>query len=242
LTQIKAAVTATPTVPATKRSGKEVMSEIIIHTYAFSPYGWTARHVAAEKGVSQTMIVADPTSAEHRNLHPFGKVPVLQHGDIFVYETLAIAHYIDCAFPGPALQPADCLGQTRMLRWISVISSYVFPVLNSLIKERTAGSWRPEPTDEAVIAALRPPLAHGLGVIEETLSSQPFLAGRALTLADSFLMPILHLGAFTPEGEQALAEAPATRAWLERLRSRPSFTPTEPFAVMAGSTTDAARL
>ena len=40
-------------------------------------------------------------------LHPFGRVPALQHDDFVLYETNAIAAYIDDVFPGPKLTPAD---------------------------------------------------------------------------------------------------------------------------------------
>ena len=35
---------------------------------------------------------------EHLALHPFNRVPILRHGDFTVYETSAIASYIDEAF------------------------------------------------------------------------------------------------------------------------------------------------
>ena len=209
------------------------MNAIVLHTNVFSPYGWTARLVAAEKGVPCEVAAVDVTSPAHLKLHPFGKMPVLQHGDIIVYETAAITHYIDRAFAGPALQPVDVLGQTQVLRWISVVNSYVFPVMNRLIKERAAGSWRPQPPDEAAIDQLRAPLAQQLRLIDETVASHAFVVGDRLTIADCFLFPHLHFAAFTPEGAEALKRAPAARRWLERMRARPSFESTNPLAATA---------
>jgi glutathione S-transferase len=208
------------------------MTEVVIHTHLYSPYGWTARHVAEEKGVSYRVVPADTGSPDHLKLHPFGKMPLLQHGEIIIYETLAIAHYLDKAFEGPPLQPAECLGQSTVLRWISVVNSYVFPVMNWLVKERTAASRGGEQPDEAAIAAVRAPLALQLKLIEEAVSSHPFLVCDRLSIADSFLMPLLHFAAFTPEGVEALRAAPAASNWLERMRDRPSFAATNPFAAM----------
>jgi glutathione S-transferase len=211
------------------------MSTIILHSAVMSPYGWTAAHVASEKGVSYRLAPVDVASPAHRRLHPFGKMPVLQHGEIIVYETAAIAHYIDRAFAGPDLQPDEPLGQARVLQWISVVNGYVFPVMNRLVKERLGASWGGDPPDEAVIASLLAPLAAQVRLIDEAVRAQPFLVGDRLTIADSFLMPHLHFAAFTPEGAQALTAAPAAQAWLERMRARPSFAQTDPLAAAGRS-------
>src|ERR1044071_1725239 len=57
-----------------------------------------------------------------------------------LYETLAITHYIDTAFDGPALRPPSPLEQAHMLRWVSIINAYVFPTMNRFIKERLVRS------------------------------------------------------------------------------------------------------
>ena len=36
----------------------------------------------------------------HLERHPFGRVPALQHDDFMLYETSAIAAYVDDVFPG----------------------------------------------------------------------------------------------------------------------------------------------
>jgi len=204
------------------------MSGIVIHTDVLSPYGWTARMIAAEKGVPHEVAPVNTASPEHLKLHPFGKMPVMRHGEVVVFETLAIAHYIDRAFAGPALQPVDVLGQTAMLNWISVVNGYVFPVMNWLIKERIAGLWRDTPPDEAALAAIQEPLDMQVGLIEAAVSAHPFLVGERLTLADCFLVTHLHYAATTPEGGAALAKAPATARWLDQMRARPAFTATSP--------------
>jgi len=103
---------------------------------AESAYLWTAMHVADEKSVDYEVVPLVMGSPDHLALHPFGKMPAFQHGDVVLYETLAIAHYIDRAFAGPPLQPPDALGQAQVLRWISIVNSYVFPTMNRFMKER----------------------------------------------------------------------------------------------------------
>lgn len=210
------------------------MATLIFHSMAGSAYLWTAMMAADEKGVDYELSDLVLGSEAHLRLHPFGKMPVMQHGEVILYETQAITHYIDRAFVGPALQPLEVLRQTDMLRWISIVNGYVFPLMNGLIKERTAAFWRGDAPDEAALDAMREPLAHQFRLINDAVWKQPFLAGDHLTLADLFLVPHLHLVSTTPEGQQALAHAPGAMAWLERLRARPSFEATNPLTLRFG--------
>lgn len=205
------------------------MADIVLHTDVLSPYGWAARHVAAEKGVSWRLKPVNVALPAHWKLHPFGKMPVLEHRGVVVYETLAIVHYIDRAFPGPALQPAEAVAQAEMLQWMSIVNGYMFPVMNGLIKERTSAMWRAEGPDEEVLASFKGPLERQVQYIDRAVAEHDFLVDGEITLADSFLLPHLHFVSATPEGEEALERAPAAQAWLERMHERPSFAATTPF-------------
>jgi glutathione S-transferase len=199
------------------------MPQIVFHSMFDSAYLWTAMLAADEKGVSYKLETLVYRSPEHLKLHPFGKMPVMQHGQNFLYETAAIAHYIDKAFDGPPLQPADALGQAHVLRWISIVNSYVFPIMNRFMKERLVKpAWGFEP-DTAFIESAHEPLALQMRLIEEAVTVHPFLVDDALSIADCFLLPHLLFFGKTVEGGEALAAAPATRAWLARMRARSSF-------------------
>jgi glutathione S-transferase len=50
----------------------------------------------------------------HLQRHPFGRVPALQHDDFMLYETSAIAAYVDDVLPGPKFTPADPRRRARM--------------------------------------------------------------------------------------------------------------------------------
>ena len=199
------------------------MADITFHSMEESAYLWTAMHVADEKGVSYELSPLVYGSPEHLKLHPFGKMPVLQHGALILYETAAIAHYIDKAFAGPPLQPADAAGQAQVLRWVSIVNSYVFPTMNRFMKERLVRPAFGIEPDKAFIASAEQPLKLQMRLIDEALSANPFLAGDALTIADSFLLPHLLFFGRTLEGGKLLAKAPGATAWLARLCERPSF-------------------
>ena len=199
------------------------MTTITFHSMPDSAYLWTAMQIADEKGVAYDFVPLVYGSPEHLKLHPFGKMPVMQHGDVFLYETLAIAHYIDRAFVGPALQPRDALGQAEMLRWISIVNAYVFPVMNRFMKERLVRPAFGIEPDKAFLASAEEPLRLQVRLIDEALSAKPYLAGNAITLADSFLLPHLLFFGITREGKALLAKSQHASAWLSRMLARPSY-------------------
>ena len=199
------------------------MAQITFHSMADSAYLWTAMHVADEKGVSYEFVPLLYGSLEHLKLHPFGKMPVFQHGKHFLYETAAIAHYIDKAFDGPPLQPADPLGQAHVLRWISIVNSYIFPVMNRFMKERLVKQAWGFDADTDFLASAAEPLALQVRLIDEAVSKGGYLVGNALTIADSFLLPQFLFFVIPPEGAALIENAPGAKAWLARMRERPSF-------------------
>lgn len=199
------------------------MANIVFHSMAGSSYLWSMMQIAHEKGLSYELRELALNSPEHLALHPFGKMPILQYGEVYIYESLAIAHYLDHAFDGPALQPADARGQADMLRWISIVNAYVFPVMNRFFKERVAKpSWGFEPDAEFVENAI-PPLIKQVGLIDAAVAQGVFLVGDRLTLADCFLFPNFLFFGRTPEGARMIAEAPHAKRWLDRMTSRVSY-------------------
>lgn len=199
------------------------MAELTFHSMADSAYLWTAMHIADEKGVSYEFVPLTYRSSEHLRLHPFGKMPVLQHKDAFLYETLAIAHYIDTGFDGPVLRPQSALGQAHMLRWVSIVNAYIFPTMNRFTKERLVRpAWGFEP-DRAFIESAKEPLTLQIRLIDEAVAQTRYLADDKPTIADSFLLPHLLFFGRTPEGAALLAKARHASLWLERICARPSY-------------------
>jgi glutathione S-transferase len=199
------------------------MTGLIFHSMEGSSYLWSVMQIAHEKGVPYELKVLALGSPEHLKLHPFGKMPVMQHGDVFLYESLAIAHYIDWAFVGPALQPADALGQAHVLRWISIVNAYVFPVMNRFFKERVVKpAWGFE-RDDAFIESAIAPLELQMRLIDEAVSSGGYLVGDRLSLADCFLFPNLLFFTRTAEGRRMVAQSKGVAEWLARMCARGSY-------------------
>src|SRR6185436_13016570 len=93
-----------------KPRGETSMAELEIIGVAQSNYVWAVRIAATEKGVPYKFTPLRPNTAEVGAIHPFSKIPVMRHGDFELFESKAIATYIDRTFDGPALIPADAKG------------------------------------------------------------------------------------------------------------------------------------
>jgi glutathione S-transferase len=69
------------------------------------------RDAAREKGVDYELVPTRP--GETAPINPLGKIPMMEHGDFTLYESPAIARYIDWTFDGPPLWPTDAKAEAR---------------------------------------------------------------------------------------------------------------------------------
>jgi glutathione S-transferase len=138
------------------------MTPVRIHGFAGSTYVRTARMVCEEKGIPYDLRPLEFGAASHRVLHPLLRMPVLQAGAVQLYETLAIAVYLDETGPGRPLQPASALERARMLQWVSACNDYGYARLAS-------GADRTEAAE---------PAGEVLAVFDAALSSAPYLIGE----------------------------------------------------------------
>lgn len=207
---------------------------VVLHGYRFSVYTRAARLTLLEKGIAHSRAELDPFGPDRTEaclkLHPFGRVPVLCHGDFTIYETAAITRYADTAFGGPALTPVDPRAQARMAQVISVIDSYAYwPLVRQVFAHRVFRQIEGEEADpseiEAGLTAAGPVLA-----ALEAVAAEGLVLGSAgpATLADCHLSPMIDYFTRAPEGTAALARFPYLSGWWARARQRPAFAETDP--------------
>ena len=206
------------------------MTEFVVYGIPGSPFLRSACLGLEEKGQPYRIErLADLRGEAHRSLHPFGRMPIVDHGSFRLYETQAILRYVDALFPKPALQPTQPRAIARMNQIIGINDWYLFPqaariiVFNRIIGPALLGM-KP---DETAIAAAVPDARLCLGELDRLLDGQPFLAGEQLTLADLMLAPQVYYLAATPEGAAILKET-ALLSWLGRMNARPSMMATMP--------------
>jgi glutathione S-transferase len=195
----------------------------------YSVYTRIARLAFEEKGVPYRLVETDVFAAggpppEYLRRHPFGRIPALDHGGFVLYETAAIARYVDEAFPGPSLQPAAASARARMTQIVSLLDScgYRAMVWDVYVERVTAGE-EGRVLDEARIAAGLARSATVLGELEKMIDTRAFLAGEDITLADLHAAPMIAYFRIAPEGAEILMRHPRLSAWWERMVRRASM-------------------
>ena len=205
------------------------MPTVEIIGFAPSTYVRVVRMVCEEKNIAYDLKPVPPHSPEVLAIHPFGKIPVMRHGDVELCESKAIATYLDRSFPGPALMPADPRTAALAEQWISLVNTKMD---GTLVRTYLFGYIFPKTTDgkpdRTVIDAVVPAVQEQLGLLDGAVAKGGHLAGDQFTLADINLMPILFYVRQFPEGRDAIAAGGNLAAYYDRHAERPSFKATVP--------------
>jgi glutathione S-transferase len=173
------------------------------------------------------LIVLDrpDSKAQIAKVNPAGKVPVLHHQDVVVWDSLAICEYVAELFPAAKLWPAD-RAQRAHARAISA--------------EMHAGFAAMRDNMSMDVHARKPGVGHTPAAIadarrvqeiwREALASSggPFLCG-AFTIADAMYAPVttrfttygVDLDAPCKAYVDAIAQLPAMQRWLADAASEP---------------------
>jgi glutathione S-transferase len=178
----------------------------------------------------------DPITAffgneEFERLSPLRRIPVLIDGDLALADSSVICAYLDEAYPGAPLLPADVqdrakarwfeeYGDTRLgdvFIWGLFYQKFVHPLIFG------------EPGDQARIErTLSEDLPREMDYLEGQLPPEGFLFGEEIGLADISIATYFRNGAyvgFTPDP----ARWPRTAAFAERALAHPCFAATLPF-------------
>ncbi|KAL6845508.1 hypothetical protein ACP4OV_025003 [Aristida adscensionis] len=160
-------------------------------------------------------------SPEHLARNPFGQVPALQDGDLYVWESRAICKYA-CRKNKPELLKDGDLKESAMVDvWMEVeahqYTSALSPILfEILIKPMLGGT-----CDQKVVDENLEKLKKVLEVYEARLSKFKYLAGDYISLADLNHVSVT-LCLFATPHASVFDAYPHVKAWWSGLMARPS--------------------
>jgi glutathione S-transferase len=186
-----------------------------------SNYVWAVRMVCEEKGVPYAHKPELPHSPDVDAIHPFGKVPVMRHGDVELCESKAIATYIDRVFDGPKVIPDDVRLATQVEQWVSLGNTEFdkLMVRQYVLGYILAKDGKP---DRTALGAAAEKMKPQVEVLDRAVASG-HLVGASLTLADINILPMLFYVNQFEEGKALLGAAKNLPAYMERHFARESF-------------------
>jgi glutathione S-transferase len=194
-----------------------------------STYTRVVRMVCEEKDIDHVLTERWLGAPELAAIHPLGKMPVLRHGDVELFESRAIATYLDRSFPGQSVFPSDPHLAALTEQWVSFVNTSVDRTLiRTYLYAYIVPKARGGSPDRAAIEAVMPDVREQLGILDRAVAATGHLAGGEFTFADINLLPILFYIRRTPEGGEAFAGMRHLSAYYDAHAARPSFARTVP--------------
>lgn len=158
----------------------------------------------------------DKKSDSYRKLQPFGQVPVLEDGDLNLFESGAITLHI--AENSPVLMPQDPLSRSRARTW-------VFAAINSVEQHvqnlQTIDLFNP---DKAWAIERRPEaveiLKDRLQKLNTWLNGREYLEDNRFTVGDLMMVSVLRN---LRQTDILSKDFPQLEAYVQRCEARPAF-------------------
>ena len=154
-----------------------------------------------------------------RAMNPHGRVPVIEDGDATLWESQTILRYLAAKYGQGKFWSPDPVERGRVEGWMDWSATSLQPdFLNGVFwgYYRTPEAQRDWPAIDKSLARC----TEHFQLLDGILSSQPFLAGERLTLADIPAGTSLYRY-FELDIEQP--DLPSVSAWYERLQQRPAY-------------------
>ena len=161
---------------------------------------------------------SDLKSDEHRARHPLGRVPVLDDGDVSIYESGAIVEYVIERHKNGGLKPAvDDPRYPEYLQWFHYCEGMVMPPVNTIVVQTVL--LPPDRRDETALGQAQKLLNKALAPVDEALEGKDYLIGD-FSAADIMLG---HACFMSNRLGCVSDDMPHLKAYVERVAARPAF-------------------
>ena len=192
---------------------------LTLYGHPFSSYTWKALIALYASDVPFEVRAVDPQFPEHiatvQAASPLGKFPLLEDGDMQIFEATSIIEYLNIRHPGPeVLIPSDPAAAVGMRMLDRVFDNYVMTPMSAIVMEHIR---KPEAPDQARIAEARVQLRKTYAWLEGWLEFYP--VGDQITLVECAAAPSLFYADWVEEiGETC----PRLQAWRAHLLKIPA--------------------
>jgi glutathione S-transferase len=178
-------------------------------------------------GYEHILYQRDPNSKlappELQSIHPLGKAPIVQDGDITLIESGAIIEYlIEHVGQGRLKPDINSSAYPAYLQWLHYAEGSVMPPLIFDLFTKVTDTQAPLLND-----IVKSRIHLHLNYVNETLKEQRYFAGTEFTAADIMMEFVLNAasGQLIPgwEGESHIAQYEHIQSYLLLLHERPAY-------------------
>ena len=168
----------------------------------------------------QTFKLGDPEmrAPDYLKVHPMGRVPALEDGEVTIFESGAIVQYVLAKHGGGRLVPeVQSPDFPAYLQWLHYAEGMIMPPVNTIVVETIL--LPEERRNQVNVDRAMKVLTRMLGAVDSALEGGEFLAGTfsgADIMTGHACIVASRLGA-------DLSQAPNVAAYLERLNARPAL-------------------
>lgn len=164
--------------------------------------------------------LGDPSmrTPEYRKVHPMGRVPALEDGDVTIFESGAIVQYVLARHGDGRLCPAvDAPEFPLYLQWLHYAEGMLMPPVNTIVVETIL--LPPERRNDTNVARATKLLGQMLSAVDAHMDGREYLAGDfsgADIMTGHACTVAARLGA-------DISDKPHVAAYVERIKARPAL-------------------
>ncbi|MEM9743428.1 MAG: glutathione S-transferase family protein [Pseudomonadota bacterium] len=160
----------------------------------------------------------DLKSDAHRARHPLGRIPVLEDGDVTIYESGAIVEYILERHKNGGLKPAVSAPEwPAYQQWFHYCEGMVMPPVNTIVVQTVL--LPPDRRDETALGQAQRLLSKAMAPVDEVLAGKDYLIGD-FSAADV----MLGHAAFMANRLGCVPDEMANlKGYVARIAARPAF-------------------
>lgn len=192
--------------------------------FHISNYHNKVRIALLEKGIAfeEDSSVKPSQKDEYLLISPMGKVPYLEVDGTRLRESGVILEYLEDAYPDKPLLPTDPLERAKVRELVVFIELHLELVVRRLYGGLFFGGSYSDETRQQVEKGV----AKGVRALKAVAKFDPYIAGKALSIADcaAFVhLPLVSLVTKTVFGRDFLDDLPQVKPYLKMLGERPAF-------------------
>ena len=155
--------------------------------------------------------------------NPRGQIPLLEDGEVTVFDSQAILVYLARRYAEPGWLPLDAWPLAEVMQWLAVSENeLLFGLARARAVDLFGRNWDKAQCAEYGIAGLR--------VMDARLAAHPWLATERVTIADVACYPYV---AVAHQGGVDLGGFAHVRRWMAHIEALPGYLPMEGIVAQA---------